>query len=88
MAQLLLESHPLPIKLVTAECQFDRNKITIYYDTQVTRVDFREFVRDLYSTFKTRIWMQKIVHSFPNDMRATRLSAVLKFSFSQLFFYF
>jgi cell fate regulator YaaT (PSP1 superfamily) len=65
MAQLLLESHPLPIKLVTAECQFDRNKITIYYDTQVTRVDFREFVRDLYSTFKTRIWMQKVEAKYP-----------------------
>lgn len=44
---------------MNAEYQFDRNKITLFYDA-TTRIDFRELVRDLYSTFKTRIWMKQV----------------------------
>jgi cell fate regulator YaaT (PSP1 superfamily) len=56
----MVKSHPMSIKLVTAEYQFDRNKVTIYFDTRLNRVDFREFVRDLFAIFKLRIWMQKV----------------------------
>lgn len=45
--------------VVDVEYQFDRHKITIYYDSPV-RIDFRELVRDLFSSFKARIWMKKI----------------------------
>ena len=41
-----------------SEYQFDRKKLIIYHDSK-TRVDFREFVKDLYGVFKTRIWMQQ-----------------------------
>lgn len=42
-----------------AEYQFDRHKLTIYYQAD-TRVDFRELVRDLFSAFKARIWMKRV----------------------------
>ncbi len=47
------------IQLFDAEYQFDRYKITIYYDAQ-HRVDFRDFVKDLYSTFNARVWMERV----------------------------
>ena len=47
----------LPIMAYDAEFQFDRNKLTIYYECNV-RIDFRDFVRHLYSTYKARIWMK------------------------------
>jgi GTP cyclohydrolase III len=47
----------LPIFVYDAEFQFDRNKLTIYYECNV-RIDFRDFVRQLYSTYKARIWMK------------------------------
>ena len=37
--------------VVDVEYQFDRHKITIYYDSPL-RIDFRELVRDLFSSFK------------------------------------
>ncbi len=42
-----------------AELQFDRRKLTLYYDCSV-RIDFRDFVRQLYATYKARIWMRKL----------------------------
>jgi hypothetical protein len=57
--EILATTHPLPISIVDSEYQFDRNKLTIYHDSK-RRVDFREFVRDLFTVFKTRIWMQLI----------------------------
>lgn len=47
----------LPIMVYDAEFQFDRNKLTIYYECNV-RIDFRDFVRQLFSTYKARIWMK------------------------------
>lgn len=49
----------LPIVVIDAEYQFDRHKLTLYYDC-ASRIDFRELVRHLYSTYKARIWMKKI----------------------------
>jgi hypothetical protein len=46
------------------EYQFDRHKLTIFY-TSDARVDFREFVRDLFSAYKARIWMKKVTSSKP-----------------------
>ncbi len=42
-----------------AEYQFDRHKITIYFEAK-NRVDYREFVQDIYSTFKARVWMERV----------------------------
>jgi cell fate regulator YaaT (PSP1 superfamily) len=51
--------HGLKMKVSEAEWQFDRNKLTIYF-TAERRVDFRELVRDLARTFRTRIELKQI----------------------------
>jgi cell fate regulator YaaT (PSP1 superfamily) len=49
----------LKMKVSEAEWQFDRNKLTIFF-TAERRVDFRELVRDLARTFRTRIELKQI----------------------------
>jgi len=49
----------LPMSVVDAEYQFDRNKLTFFFQAE-GRIDFRELVRDLFSMYKTRIWMQQL----------------------------
>lgn len=51
--------HGLPMKLVRAEYTFDRSQLTFYFLAD-NRVDFRELVRDLASTFRTRIQLLQI----------------------------
>jgi len=51
--------HGLPMKLVAAEYNYDGSRITFYF-TAEGRVDFRELVRDLASTFRTRIELRQI----------------------------
>ena len=55
----LVEKHGLKMKVTEAEWQFDRNKLIIYF-TAERRVDFRELVRDLARTFRTRIELKQI----------------------------
>ena len=55
----LVEKHDLKMKVTEAEWQFDRNKLIIYF-TAERRVDFRELVRDLARTFRTRIELKQI----------------------------
>jgi cell fate regulator YaaT (PSP1 superfamily) len=55
----LVEKHQLKMKVSDAEWQWDRNKLTIYF-TAERRVDFREQVRDLARTFRTRIELKQI----------------------------
>lgn len=54
-----IESRKLDMKLVDVEMQYDGNKITFYF-TAEKRIDFRELVKDLASTFKTRIELRQI----------------------------
>jgi cell fate regulator YaaT (PSP1 superfamily) len=54
-----VRSHGLKMKVTEAEWQFDRKKLTIYF-TAERRVDFRELVRDLARTFRTRIELRQI----------------------------
>lgn len=49
----------MPMVVVDAEYQFDRHKLTFFFEAN-TRIDFRELVRDLFSIYKTRIWMQQL----------------------------
>ncbi|GCF07491.1 hypothetical protein KDI_10550 [Dictyobacter arantiisoli] len=51
--------HKLPMKLVEAEYTFDGSRLTFYF-TADERVDFRILVRDLASTFRTRIELRQI----------------------------
>ncbi|EHY66846.1 hypothetical protein NEAUS04_0896 [Nematocida ausubeli] len=46
----------LPMEIVSAEYQWDRNKLTFHFKSD-KRIDFRELVKELYKTYKTRIWM-------------------------------
>eukprot|EP00602_Paraphysomonas_sp_CaronLab_P001428 CAMPEP_0185028252 /NCGR_PEP_ID=MMETSP1103-20130426/13922_1 /TAXON_ID=36769 /ORGANISM="Paraphysomonas bandaiensis, Strain Caron Lab Isolate" /LENGTH=455 /DNA_ID=CAMNT_0027562627 /DNA_START=62 /DNA_END=1429 /DNA_ORIENTATION=+ len=55
----LTSRRQLQIRVVDATFQNHRNKLTFSYLAS-SRVDFRELVRDLFSIFKTRIWMQKL----------------------------
>jgi len=54
-----IETRKLEMKLVDVEMQFDGNKITFFF-TAEKRIDFRELVKDLASTFKTRIELRQI----------------------------
>ncbi|MGH7477426.1 MAG: PSP1 domain-containing protein [Longimicrobiales bacterium] len=49
----------LKMKVSEAEWQWDRRKLTIYF-TAERRVDFRQLVRDLARTFRTRIELKQI----------------------------
>ena len=59
ICQKKVEAHSLGMKLVGAEYTFDNSKL-IFYFTCESRVDFRELVRDLASTFRTRIELRQI----------------------------
>ena len=58
-ARKLLARHKLNMKVTEAEWQFDKNKLIIYF-TADRRVDFRELVRSLARTFRTRIELKQI----------------------------
>jgi len=49
----------LSMNVVDAEYQYDRHKLTFFFEAE-GRIDFRELVRDLFSIYKTRIWMQQL----------------------------
>ena len=59
----------LPMHVIDAEYQFDRHKLTFFFEAE-GRVDFRELVRDLFSMYKTRIWMQQIDKSTASSAMA------------------
>ncbi len=54
-----VKHHQLDMKVSDAEWQWDQKKLTFYF-TAEKRVDFRNLVRDLASTFKTRIELRQI----------------------------
>ncbi len=54
-----IKAHGLDMSLVAVEYTFDNSKL-IFYFTCESRVDFRELVKDLASTFHTRIELRQI----------------------------
>lgn len=54
-----INEHELPMGLVKAEYSFDGSRLTFYF-TADKRVDFRNLVRDLARTFRTRIELRQI----------------------------
>jgi cell fate regulator YaaT (PSP1 superfamily) len=54
-----VRAHDLSMKVSDTEWQWDHTKLTIYF-TADKRVDFRALVRDLASTFRTRIELRQI----------------------------
>lgn len=55
----MIAERNMEMKLVDAEFQFDNNKITFFF-TADKRVDFRELVKELATTYKTRIELRQI----------------------------
>ncbi|GET86919.1 hypothetical protein, conserved [Leishmania tarentolae] len=49
----------LPVKVVAAVYQFNKAKLTFYYES-LTRVDFRPLLPSLFSRFHCRIWMARL----------------------------
>lgn len=47
------------MSILDAEYQFDRHKLTFFFEAD-RRIDFRELVSELFSLYKTRIWMQQV----------------------------
>jgi cell fate regulator YaaT (PSP1 superfamily) len=58
-AREMVDQHELVMKVTEAEWQWDRNKLTLYF-TAERRVDFRQLVRELARTFRTRIELKQI----------------------------
>ncbi|GMH90516.1 hypothetical protein TrST_g8995 [Triparma strigata] len=54
-----VKQRSLPMNILDSEYQFDRHKLTFFFEAD-GRIDFRELVRDLFSIYKTRIWMQQV----------------------------
>ena len=54
-----IAQHKLGMNLVSVEYTFDNSKL-IFYFTCESRVDFRELVKDLAATFRTRIELRQI----------------------------
>jgi cell fate regulator YaaT (PSP1 superfamily) len=59
VCQQKVASHGLEMKLIESEYTFDCSKLTFYF-TADGRIDFRDLVKDLASTFKTRIELRQI----------------------------
>ena len=59
VARQKVADHHLEMKLVDVELQWDGKKMTFYF-TSEGRVDFRELVKDLAGTFRTRIDLRQI----------------------------
>lgn len=62
--QSRIRQKKLPMEVVDAEYQWDRNKLTFFFIAD-RRIDFRELVRDLFRIYKTRIWMCAVDKTSP-----------------------
>ncbi|KAI8372193.1 PSP1 C-terminal conserved region-domain-containing protein [Blakeslea trispora] len=56
LCQSKIKQKNLDMKIIDAEYQWDRRKLTFYFKAN-ERVDFRELVKELFKIYKTRIWM-------------------------------
>lgn len=69
----------LPMTVLDAEYQFDRHKLIFFFEAD-RRIDFRELVSDLFSLYKTRIWMQQVDTSvLPDHELRTEIARVAGF---------
>ena len=69
------------MQVIGADFQFDRQKLNVYY-TSITRVDFRELIKALFTMYKTRIWMRKVNQSrpfIPEEFAAMSLATGTRF---------
>lgn len=57
--QRKIQSHDLQMKLIDAEYCFDGSQVTFYFSAE-SRVDFRELVKDLASTLRTKVQLHQV----------------------------
>lgn len=57
--QAKVASHNLPMKVLSAEYNYDGSRLTFFFSAD-GRVDFRELLRELASTFRTRIELKQV----------------------------
>ena len=57
--QRKIQDHNLPMKLIDAEYCFDGSQVTFYFSAD-SRVDFRELVKDLASTLRTKVQLHQV----------------------------
>ncbi|SSD58943.1 uncharacterized protein SCODWIG_00704 [Saccharomycodes ludwigii] len=62
------EEKNLNIKILNAEFQFDRKKLTFYYICE-ERNDFRELIKELFKFYKTRIWLCALPNNLEIDSK-------------------
>ena len=55
----LVAKHDLQMKLIAAEYNFDGSHLTIYFSAE-SKVDFRALLKELGSTFKTRVELRQV----------------------------
>ncbi|KAG0261123.1 hypothetical protein BG011_001336 [Mortierella polycephala] len=67
VCQTKVRQKKLPMEVVDAEYQWDRRKLTFYFQAE-HRIDFRELVRDLFKIYKTRIWMYSVNPSMVSSL--------------------
>ena len=59
VCQQKIQDHNLPMKLIDAEYGFDGSQVTFYFSAE-NRVDFRELVKDLASTLRTKVQLHQV----------------------------
>lgn len=57
--QAKVAAHNLPMRVLSAEFNYDGSRLTFYFNAD-GRVDFRELLRELASTFRTRIELKQV----------------------------
>ena len=55
----LIEKLNLPMKLLSAECNLDGSRLTLFFSAE-GRVDFRELVRELTGRFKVKVELRQV----------------------------
>lgn len=68
VCRLKVYERVLNMQILDAEYQYDGNKLTFFF-TATGRIDFRDLVKDLFSLFKTRIWMQQVTEEMTFPLR-------------------
>lgn len=72
----------LKMEIVDCEFQFDRKKVTFFFDSQES-IDFRELTKDLYRVFGSRIWLENINSKVKNVVPDGALSHADKVLYAQ-----
>lgn len=67
IARQKLEKHRLPMKIFAARHMFDEKRV-IFYFTADSRIDFRNYVRDLAAVFKKRIELRQVPYREETQM--------------------